>query len=255
MKIDIIASGSGGNCIAVRSGSTVILIDAGIAKTKIEKRLLEAGIRPDEIVGIFITHAHGDHIKGLPLANKYRIPVYAGSDEWRDINNVDEELRNDLPGGVEPITLYARGKGFVESVSAFPFKTYHDAYDPVGYVVESDDCKVSICLDTGHVDRDMLEAMRGSDIYIIEANHDPELVAVSDYPDSTKARILSDIGHLSNQQTADALARLVRGRGERIYLTHLSKSNNMPELAQATVEAALRRRGYENGKHYFCEVV
>jgi len=250
VKIDILASGSGGNCIAVRSGSTVILIDAGIPKTKIEKRLLDAGIRPDEIAGIFITHAHGDHIKGLPLASKYRIPVYAAEGEWKDIHGVDEELHSSLsPGDFVRFDFYGKGKPEITA-----FRTHHDAYDPLGYVIEGEK-KVSICLDTGHVDSDMLEAMRGSDVYIIEANHDPDLVAVSDYPDSVKARILSDFGHLSNQQAAGALAKLVQGRGERIYLTHLSRQNNHPAIARATVEAALRRKGFVNGKHYFCEVV
>ncbi|WP_026326781.1 MBL fold metallo-hydrolase [Paenibacillus ginsengihumi] len=249
MKIDILASGSGGNCISVSSGSTVILVDAGIAKTKIEKRLLEVGIRPDEIAAIFVTHAHADHIKGLPLANKYRIPVYAGEGEWREIHGVDDELRRNLEHN-DCVTV-SLDILFVEN-----FRTYHDAFDPCGYTVEvNGDMKLSICLDTGHVDSDMLEAMADSTHIIIEANHDPDLVEASDYPDSVKTRILSDIGHLSNQQTADALSRLIRGRGERIYLTHLSKSNNMPELALATVEAALRRKGFVNGKHYFCEVV
>ncbi len=244
MKIDILASGSGGNCIAVRSGSTTILIDAGIAKTKIEKRLLEVGIRPYEIAGIFLTHAHVDHTRGLPVANKYRIPVYAAKNEWKDICGVDEELRAEL-------------RYFAVQMGDFDvhwFKTHHDAFDSLGYVIDGDQ-KVAICLDTGHVDHEMLQDMSDCDIYIIEANHDPDLVAVSDYPDSVKARILSDRGHLSNQQAAEALAKLVRGRGERIYLTHLSRKNNLPELALATVEAALRRKGYKNGKDYFCEVV
>lgn len=251
MKVHILASGSGGNCIAVSSGSTTILIDAGIPKTKIERRLLDAGIRPDKIDAIFITHAHKDHVKGLPLANKYRIPVYASEGEWRDIRGVDSGLRVDIPkedGLYEPF-IFDMGE-----FGVIPFGTHHDAYEPLGYRVVGEQT-VSICLDTGHVDAEMLAAMKDSDIYIIEANHDPDLVAVSDYPESVKARILSGRGHLSNQQAADALAKLIQGRGERIYLTHLSESNNMPELALATVETALRRRVFENGKHYFCEVV
>jgi len=246
-----LASGSGGNCIAVRSGSTTILIDAGIPKTKIERRLLEVGIRPDEISGIFLTHAHKDHVQGLPLANKYRIPVYVSEGEWKDIHGVDDGLKcivDKYQGIYEPL-LFDMGEFGVH-----PFGTHHDAFESLGYTVIGDET-VSICLDTGHIDRDMLAAMKDSDIYIIEANHDPDLVAVSSYPDSVKARILSDIGHLSNQQAAEALAKLVRGRGERIYLTHLSKSNNMPELALATVEAALRRKGFVNGKHYHMEVI
>jgi phosphoribosyl 1,2-cyclic phosphodiesterase len=246
MEVHILASGSSGNCIAVRSGSSTILIDAGIPKTKIERRLLDAGIRPDEIAGIFITHAHADHIKGLPLAHKYHIPIYASEGEWKDIGDGDEK------DGYAYDVMIARESGIV-SVKGFP--VHHDAFEPMGYAIQSEEGKVSICLDTGRVDRDMLEAMAGSDIYIIEANHDPDLVAVSDYPESVKERILSDRGHLSNQQAAEVLAKLVKGRGERIYLTHLSKSNNMPELALATVEAALRRKGFVNGKHYFLEAV
>jgi phosphoribosyl 1,2-cyclic phosphodiesterase len=251
MEVHILASGSSGNCIAVRSGSTTILIDAGIPKTKIERRLLDAGIRPDKIDAIFITHAHKDHVKGLPLANKYRIPVYASEGEWRDIRGVDSGLRVDIPkedGLYEPF-IFDMGE-----FGVIPFGTHHDAYEPLGYRVVGEQT-VSICLDTGHVDDEMLNAMAASDIYIIEANHDPDLVAVSNYPESVKERILSDRGHLSNQQAAEVLAKLIRGRGERIYLTHLSEQNNMPALALATVEAELRRRGFENGKHYFCEVV
>lgn len=250
MKIDILASGSGGNCIAVSSGSTTILIDAGIAKTKIERRLLEVGIRPDQIAAIFITHAHGDHIKGLPLAAKYKIPIYASEGEWKDIPNVPPEERQIIRKGNGQYGMIELGE-----LHLYPFGTHHDAYEPLGYAIEDDNGnRCCVVLDTGHIDQEMLEMMEGN-IYIIEANHDPELVAVSNYPPSVKARVLSDIGHLSNQQAADALAQLIRGRGERIYLTHLSKSNNMPELALATVESTLRRKGYDNGKHYICEVI
>jgi phosphoribosyl 1,2-cyclic phosphodiesterase len=94
MKVDILASGSKGNCIALTSGQTTILIDAGVAKTKIEKRLLEVGIRPDEVKGIFITHAHGDHIKGLPLANKYKIPVITTLTIHTDMQSMILSLKN-----------------------------------------------------------------------------------------------------------------------------------------------------------------
>lgn len=250
MKIDILASGSGGNCIAIQSGSTTILVDAGIPKTKIERRLLDAGIRPDQIAAIFVTHAHGDHIKGIPLAAKYKIPIYASEGEWKDIPNVPPEERQIVRKRDGQYGMIDLGE-----LHLYPFGTHHDAYEPLGYAIEDDNGnRCCVVLDTGHIDQEMLEMMEGN-IYIIEANHDPELVAVSNYPPSVKARVLSDIGHLSNQQAADALARLVRGHGERIYLTHLSKSNNMPELALATVESTLRRKGYDNGKHYFCEVI
>lgn len=247
MKVTIIASGSKGNCIHLQSGSSSILIDAGIAKTKIEQRLIDNGIVPGEVNAIFVTHAHGDHIKGLPLANKYRIPVYAGADEWKSITCVDEDLRCSLEVG-EPIVMD------MGEFAVISFKTHHDAYMPLGYTVIGEQ-KVSICLDTGKVDNDMLDAMSDSDIYIIESNHDPILVENSNYPISTQARILSDIGHLSNQQTAAALKkRLIQGKGERIYLTHLSSSNNTPMHARVEVMRALLEKGFKVGQHYHLEV-
>jgi len=248
MKVDIIASGSSGNVIAIRSNQSTILVDVGIAKTKIEKRLLEVGISPTSIVAIFITHAHKDHVHGLPIANKYKIPVYAAENEWKSITNVEEDLKRSFKAG-ESINF--EDKFFIES-----FKTHHDAYDPVGYAVtDYENNKCSICLDTGHVDEIMLDKMEFSQIYIIESNHEPNMVEVSDYPNSVKARILSQVGHLSNEQTATALSRLIQGLGEQIYLTHLSSKNNMPALAKMTTIRALMKKGYKQDEHYKIEVI
>lgn len=244
MKVDILASGSSGNCIAVRSSQSTILVDAGIAKTKIEKRLLDVGIRPDSIKAILITHAHNDHIKGLPLANKYKIPVFAGKEEWKSIQGVEYQWN-----------INAGNEFNIDDFKVKSFRTHHDAYNPVGYTLTNNGKKVSVCLDTGHVDNEMLQTMSGSDIYIIEANHEPRMVEVSDYPDSVKARILSENGHLSNQQVAVALQQLIQGKGEKIYLTHLSSKNNMPALAQMTVVRFLSKKGFQPGKHYQIEVV
>jgi phosphoribosyl 1,2-cyclic phosphodiesterase len=247
MKVDILASGSGGNCIALSSSQNTILVDIGIAKTKIEKRLIDAGILPGSIAAIFITHAHGDHVKGLPLANKYKIPVYAAEGEWRSINGVDDELRKPFKAGHDILLEYF----FAET-----FKSHHDAFDSVGYVVSDfQGCKTSICLDTGHVDDEMIFKMEGSTTYIIESNHEPNMVEVSNYPNSVKARILSHIGHLSNKQTAETLSKLIYGVGEQIYLTHLSSHNNMPALAEMTTKRELAKKGFKAGIHYKIEVV
>lgn len=246
MKVDILASGSKGNCIALTSNNSTILIDAGVPKTKIEKALLDVGILPQNIEAIFITHAHKDHTKGLPLANKYKIPVYAPVDEWKDIKNVDEDNAYSFPAGVGMK---------LKQFDVKSFKVHHDAFEPVGYSIYTDDTKASICLDTGKVDEEMLLEMKDSDIYIIEANYEPDMVEVSLYPDSVKARIISDVGHLSNEQTADALSKLVKGKGEQIYLTHLSSTNNMPAIARMTVMRALRKKGLVAGKDYELEVI
>jgi phosphoribosyl 1,2-cyclic phosphodiesterase len=248
MKVDILASGSGGNCIALSSSQNTILVDVGIAKTKIEQRLMDVGIRPDSIVAILVTHAHGDHVKGLPLANKYKIPVYAAEGEWKSINGVDDDLKRPFKSGAD---INFDDNFYIES-----FKTHHDALDSVGYVVSDyEGQKCSICLDTGHVDDEMISTMEYSNIYIIESNHEPNMVEVSNYPNSVKARILSHIGHLSNEQTAETLSKLINGLGEQIYLTHLSGSNNMPALAEMTTKRALAKKGFKAGIDYKIEVV
>ncbi|TCZ76077.1 MBL fold metallo-hydrolase [Paenibacillus albiflavus] len=251
MKVNIIASGSDGNCIHIQSGDTGILIDAGKWKRDIEKRLLARGINAStDIQAIFVTHAHGDHIRGLTLANKYNIPVYATEGEWRGISGVKDEVKHTLH------TLYGKYEMiWIWNMNIYPFKVHHDAYEPVGYAIEDDyGNRCCVVFDTGHIDQDMLEMMEGN-IYIVESNYDEAMLENGTYSDYLKARIASDIGHLSNDQTAVALAKLVHGNGERIYLTHLSSNNNMPALAEMTVKRALRQRGFELGKHYFLEVV
>ncbi|WP_010501369.1 MBL fold metallo-hydrolase [Paenibacillus elgii] len=252
MKVTILASGSAGNCIHLQSEGVGILIDAGVPKTKIEKRMIEAGINPaSDIQAIFITHAHGDHIKGLPIANKWHIPIYTTAGEWHGISGVNDELRQTLG------TLHGRYETIVlGGLHIYPFKIHHDAYEPVGYAIEDDNGdRACIVFDTGHIDQDMLEMMEGS-IYIVEANYDEDMLVNGPYADYLKVRIMSDDrGHLSNEQTAMALAKLVKGKGERIYLTHLSSNNNMPALAEGIVRRALRKKGFEAGKHYHLEVV
>ncbi|MEE8669262.1 MAG: MBL fold metallo-hydrolase [Heyndrickxia coagulans] len=246
MKVDILASGSSGNCIAVRSANTTVLVDAGIAKTKIEKRLLDVSIKPTSIAAIFVTHAHADHIKGLPIANKYKIPVYAGQDEWKSMTNVEPELQ-----------AIKRTEKILELNDLFvdAFRTHHDAFDPHGYTIrDRSGNKVSVCLDTGHIDDLMIRMMLDSTIYVIESNHEPKMVEASQYPSSVKSRVLSDVGHLSNLQAAEALSRLVKGQGEQIYLTHLSSKNNLPALAEMTVVRALLKKGFKKDKDYKIEV-
>jgi len=251
MEVKILTSGSRGNCVYLQSGEIGILVDVGRPKKLLEKIMLDHGIDVTTINGILITHAHGDHIGGISLANKYNIPVYATAGEWQGISGVNDDLRRTVS------TLHGKyGMIKLGGLHIYPFKVHHDAYEPVGYTIEDDDGnRCCVVFDTGHVDRDMLEMMEGN-IYIVESNYDLDMLQNGPYSDYLKARIISDdCGHLSNDQTAAALKQLISGRGERIYLTHLSRNNNMPALAELTVKKALQSKGLREGTHFFLEVL
>ncbi|MNW41740.1 putative metallo-hydrolase YycJ [compost metagenome] len=252
MKVEILATGSSGNCIHLQSGSTGILVDAGKWKRDLEKRLLAKGINAaTDIQAVFITHAHSDHIKGLTLANKYHIPVYATHGEWQKISGLDDDLKHVLE---TTHSKYDRVK--VGELSIYPFKVHHNVLEPVGYAIEDDTGnRACVVFDTGHIDDDMLEMMEGS-IYIVEANHDLDMLQNGPYDDYLKDRIADPHrGHLSNEQTAEALQKLIKGKGERIYLTHLSSNNNTPELASQAIRIALFENGFVNKKDYYLEVL
>lgn len=253
MKVSIIATGSDGNCIHLQSETTGILIDAGKWKRDLEKRLLANGINAaTDIQAVFITHAHGDHIKGLTLANKYRIPVWATDGEWKGISGVDEELRRVLDTRWSKYERVEIG----DDLHIYPFKVHHNTYEPVGYSIEDGNGnRACVVFDTGQIDDEMLQMMEGN-IYIVEANHDVDMLQNGEYSDYLKDRISDPHrGHLSNDQAAEALKKLVKGRGERIYLTHLSSNNNTPELASHAVRMALFEKGLINKRDYYLEVV
>lgn len=249
MIVKVLASGSGGNSVYVSNGEVSVLVDAGLPKTKLEKAMLENDITPSILEAIFLTHEHGDHVAGIAFADKFKIPVYASEGTLKELGRLRSGRIIRMDGFV---TFNALQHSFL-SVSAFPVS--HDAMEPYGYVIHDQECKVSVLMDTGTVTNGMLKAMFDSDVYVFECNHDLDMLESGDYHDGLKLRVKSDIGHLSNDAAAAALACLVRGKGERIYLTHMSSNNNLPALAEGTVKAALRKNGLQAGKHFFLEVV
>ncbi|MFC5528430.1 MBL fold metallo-hydrolase [Cohnella yongneupensis] len=248
MIVKVLASGSKGNAVWISNGEVSILIDVGLPKSKIEKIMLERDIDPSKIDGIFISHEHQDHVMGISLADKYKIPVYASEGTLKEIGRLDTGniMR---AGGFHGFDALRSSYMLVSA-----FGVHHDAMEPFGYTITTKDKKATVLMDTGHVDEAMIQAMQYSDIYVFECNHDVDMLQDGDYDARTKSRILSDNGHLSNDAAAEALAKLVTGKGEHIWLTHMSANNNLPALAEGTVKRALRAKGLHPGKHYTLEV-
>lgn len=248
--VKVLSTGSEkGSCVYVATEGASILIDAGPARSKIEKLLLADNFDPTKIDAVFVSHEHVDHTDGLGFADKFHIPVYASEGTLKKIGRLDSGKIIRAGNG---IILDGLRQSFIK-VEAFA--VHHDAAEPLGYTVQTADKKVSVMMDTGCVDDEMIAAMAMSDMYVLEANHDIDMLRNGPYDDYLKSRIASDNGHLSNDQAAAALAQLIRGQGEQIYLTHMSAKNNTPALAERTVKMALYEKGFVKNKHYKLEVI
>jgi phosphoribosyl 1,2-cyclic phosphodiesterase len=254
MNVKVLASGSKANCVYISNGQFSILVDAGIQKSKIGKALIDNGIKITDINAIFITHEHGDHVQGLSIASKYHIPVYASPGTVKELAK-SEKYADIKTEPIPPTGGITFGMGTSTHMTVRSFKVYHDAMEPVGYTIETGDKKVSVLMDTGMVTRGMVKRMAYSDVYVFECNHDLDALMNGEYDEYTKKRISGDNGHLSNDIAAKALSYLIQGRGEQIYLSHMSSKNNKPKWAMKTVQHALYKKGYILGEHYFMEVV
>lgn len=235
-------SGSSGNAAYIGTEKTGILIDAGLAGSTIADALKQIDKRPEELSGIIITHEHIDHIKGVGvLSRKYDIPVYANAATWEAMDKIgDISLKN--------ARVIDNGDFFVGDMTVSPIPLSHDAADPMGYAVSAYGKTVSVMTDSGKITKAMLDAAGRSTITLLEANHDVDMLKCGRYPYYLKARILSGHGHLSNADCAVAASELVKRGVKGIILSHLSKDNNLPELAMAAVSDGLREKGIIPGR-------
>lgn len=239
LKFCSLSSGSSGNCQYLGTSRTKILIDAGLSGKRIESLLLSIDVKPEEIDYILVTHEHIDHVKGVGvLSRRYDIPILANEKTWASMKG--------LIGKIDPknIKVFESERAFeLGDLGIYPFKIFHDAAEPVGFSIYYKKAKISIMTDTGWVNDKMKKTIKDSSLYLIESNHDVKMLKEGSYPWYLKQRILSTKGHLSNADAARVLADLLMGKGEIVLLGHLSKENNIPELAYNTVKEYIEDYG------------
>jgi phosphoribosyl 1,2-cyclic phosphodiesterase len=237
-RFTILGSGSGGNCAYLETDSARILIDAGFSARQIRHRLASIGRCVEALTGILITHEHGDHIQGLAvLAEKLDVPIYC--------NRLTREAIELTAGCPIKASVFQTGASFeIGDVTVESFSVPHDAYDPVGFLLRTPSGNIGFLTDLGHATKLVLERVRPAHVLVLEANHDLKLLQEDTRrPWSTKQRILSRHGHLSNAAAAEVAVELASPHLQRIYLGHLSRDCNRPELALETVSERLRSLG------------
>lgn len=246
VKFMSLASGSSGNCYYLGYGDHGILIDAGIGIRTIKKHLKDAGIPMHTILGVFVTHDHADHIKAVGhLGEKLHIPIYTTASIHEGINKsycMTEKLHSCVRylEKEEPMQL--------GSFTITSFEVPHDGTDNVGYCIEINGRFFSFVTDLGEITPLAAQYINKANYLILEANYDEEMLKMGPYPIYLKQRISGKNGHLSNMAAADFLAENISEGLQYIWLCHLSKDNNHPELAYKTVEWKLRSKGVIVGK-------
>ena len=238
VRLTILGSGSAGNCAYVETDETRILVDAGFSIRQIRQRLASIGRGPENLTGILITHEHSDHVAGLgALAERLRIPVYC--------NRPTHEAVQDQLNIKFDCHLFTTGASFeIGDVVVETFAIPHDAQDPVGFLLRAPGVNIGFATDLGHVTRLVLDRVRTANVLVLETNHDVKMLQdCARRPWSLKQRILGRHGHLSNEAATEAAEQLMSADFRHLYLAHLSRECNRPELAFKVVQDKLQKIG------------
>lgn len=235
----MLASGSGGNACVVESGQTRVLVDAGLSAREIERRMRAREIDPESIAALFVTHEHNDHGSGaLVFASRWACPIVATAGTAAALG-----LEGDL---FSPFVRVLGGReGRIGEVGYRAFSTPHDAAESVAYAFESGGARLVIASDLGRAEAVFVDFLRDATTLLLEFNHDEDMLRDGPYTWPLKKRISGGFGHLSNRQSAEALARSAGPRLKRVVATHLSRTNNTPEIVRAELTRALERAGRE----------
>jgi phosphoribosyl 1,2-cyclic phosphodiesterase len=235
-----LASGSKGNCHAISDGNRILLIDAGISLLQIRKRLSRLRWRTDQVQGVAVTHEHSDHINAIPVILRQTdwlilaTPLTRGAIE--DIKGIEIPESRWIPLAAGQNTVW-------EGWSLHPFAVPHDTIDPVAYRIEAAGFKMAIITDLGYPSRLVVDYSKDLDLLVLESNHDVGMLREGTYPPQLKTRILSRIGHLSNDACADMLSKIISPALKHVVLAHLSEQNNEPALARLASSVSISRAG------------
>lgn len=239
LEFTTIASGSSGNCVYVGTENTKILIDAGLSGIKTEKALKEINISPENLDAIFVTHEHTDHIEGVGvLSRRYNLPIYATEGTWENMSGKIGEISSKNKNIVYPYENI-----ILNDLCLNPFSIPHDAKQPVAYTIKWNNKKIAIATDMGHITKDIIENLRYCDALILESNHDINMLKNGPYPPQLKTRVLGKFGHICNEISGKLLACIMNNNLKNVFLAHISKENNTPDLAYITVKNILEEFG------------
>ncbi len=248
LQVSILASGSTGNITYVESAQTKLLIDCGLSGKKAEELLAQIDRKPEDLDAILVTHEHSDHIQGVGvLGRRYNLPIFANKKTWEVLpESKIGKLKNEQKFEFDNDTTKTIGDIDVSS-----FGVSHDAVDPQFYTFQKNDRRFVMLTDTGYVSDRMRGFLKDANCYLVESNHDIEMLRYGKYPWHIKQRILGDKGHLSNNDGALALSEMVSDKTTNVYLGHLSQNNNMVNIAHDTVKDILVEKDTGIGYDFF----
>jgi phosphoribosyl 1,2-cyclic phosphodiesterase len=235
IEISSIASGSNGNCYYIGNETSAILIDAGVSCKQIVNRMSSLGLDISKLKGIFVTHEHSDHIKGINVfSTKFKIPIY-----------ISEKTHAN-----SPITVASNLVNFfkvnehidVGNFCVHSFAKQHDAADPCSFIIHSEGKKIAVLTDIGAPCKNVIKVLKESDVVFLESNYDDEMLANGKYPYFLKKRISGDCGHMSNYQAGLLVLQHAKDSLTHVFLSHLSENNNTPELAHSTFTDMIKER-------------
>ncbi len=238
VKVCVLASSSSGNATFLAAGRTRILVDAGLSRREILNRLVSIGEEATSLDAILISHEHSDHVSGLvALARLLRIPIYmtgltAPGIAWNDF--------------APKLECFQAGSSFsIGDIGVSSFTVPHDAADPVGFCFQAEGVRIGLVTDLGYLPESIKVHLRGTDMLILESNHDVEMLKVGPYPWSVKQRVMGRNGHLSNDVACEFIRNDMAGSTRTLVLGHLSAHNNHPALVAQAAGQALAERGVE----------